>query len=236
MSWREYWNSDTPIYVNARHKEVHYQRIAEDIGRLLPGSGARVLDYGCGEALSADRLASRCRHLYLCDGAALVRCRLQERLGHLANVTILAPEGIDAVADRGVDRIVVNSLVQYLTRSDLADLLVQWRHKLAPGGRLVIANVLPPHLTAGADVMALLRFAAAHGFLLPAMIGLGRTFFSDYRRVRAKLGLAHYAEAEMLALLADAGFSAERMSWNFGHNPARMAFSARVKVDAASAM
>ena len=100
MSWREYWNSDTPIYVNARHRQVHYQRIAEDIGRLLSGQNQRILDFGCGEALAADQLATRCAHLYLCDGADLVRRRLRERLGHLANVTVLAPEELDAVPDR----------------------------------------------------------------------------------------------------------------------------------------
>jgi SAM-dependent methyltransferase len=235
MSWREYWNSDTPIYVNARHRQVHYQRIAEDIGRLLSGQNQRILDFGCGEALAADQLTARCAHLYLCDGADLVRRRLRERLGHLANVTVLAPEELDAVPDRSIDLIVVNSVVQYLNAEDLARSLTQWRSKLASAGRLVIADVLPRQLSPVTDAAALLRFAAAHGFLLPAVIGLGKTFFSDYRRVRATLGLAHYDESEMLALLDKHGFVAQRMGWNFGHNPARMAFSASPKTDAAPA-
>lgn len=235
MSWREYWNSDTPIYVNARHKQVHYQRIAEDIGRLLQGPSPRVLDYGCGEALAADRLAKRCGHLYLCDGADLVRSRLQERLGRFANVTVLAPEELDTVPDRSVDLIVVNSVIQYLSIEELSRSLTQWRGKLAPSGQLVIADVLPRNLNPLTDATALLRFAAANGFLLPALTGLGKTFFSDYRRMRATLGLAHYDEGEMLALLGKHGFSAERMRWNFGHNPARMAFAASPKTDAAPA-
>ena len=235
MSWREYWNSDTPIYVNARHRQVHYQRIAEDIGRLLSGQNQRILDFGCGEALAADQLATRCAHLYLCDGADLVRRRLRERLGHLANVTVLAPEELDAVPDRSVDLIVVNSVIQYLSAEEVSRSLAQWRSKLAPSGRLVIADVLPHNLNPLMDAIALLRFAAANGFLLPAVIGLGKTFFSDYRRMRATLGLAHYDEAEMLALLGQHGLSAQRMTWNFGHNPARMAFSASSKTGAAPA-
>lgn len=226
MTWRDYWNNETPIYVNARHKEVHYRRIAQDIERLLPDAERRVLDYGCGEALAADRIAARCRHLYLCDGAELVRRRLQERLARATNVSILAPEEFDTIADASLDLVVVNSLVQYLSPAELSDLLMQWRKKLAPRGRLVIADVLPRHLSAVTDAMALLRFAATNRFLLPAILGLGRTFFSDYRRVRAALGLTHYDEAEMLALLRQSGYSAERLSWNFGHNQARMAFSA----------
>ena len=42
------------IYVNARHRDVHYHRIAEDIGAYVPSPTAHVLDYGCGEATSAD--------------------------------------------------------------------------------------------------------------------------------------------------------------------------------------
>lgn len=228
MSWREFWNADTPIYVNDRHKSVHYQRIASDIEKLLPGQGAHVVDYGCGEALAAGRVAARCGHLYLCDGAEVVRDRLRQRLAAIANVTILSPEEFDAVPDRSIDVIVVNSVVQYLSKDQLADCLAQWHRKLEPSGRLVIADVIPHAIGPLTDAAALLRFAAANGFLFAALAGLVRTFFSDYRRVRAQLGLAHYSEAELLTVLRDAGFAAERMSWNFGHNSARMAFEARV--------
>ncbi len=36
------------------------------------------------------------------------------------------------------------------------------------------------------DVIALLRFAASHGFLRDALIGLVATALSDYRQLRAK--------------------------------------------------
>ena len=32
------------IYVNARHRDVHYRRIAEDIRAYVPSPAARVLD------------------------------------------------------------------------------------------------------------------------------------------------------------------------------------------------
>ena len=235
MSWRDYWNSDTPIYVNARHKQVHYRRIADDIERLLMEPSPRVLDYGCGEALAADRVAKRCEHLYLCDGAELVRGRLSDRFGDVANITILAPEDLGAIADGSLDVIVVNSVVQYLNREELTRTLAQWRRKLAPGGRLVVADVIPHKVSPVTDAMALLASAAQNGFLFAAVLGLGKTFFSDYRRVRSALGLAHYDEAEMLTLLRTSGFAAERVGWNFGHNQARMAFSGTPTADAAPA-
>ena len=228
MSWRDFWNADTPIYVNDRHKTVHYQRIAADIERLLPGPDAHAVDYGCGEALAAERVAARCGHLYLCDGAELVRNRLRQRLAAVANVTILSPEEFDTVPERSIDLIVVNSVVQYLSQEQLGACLAQWHRKLEPSGRLVIADVIPHGIGPLTDATALLRFAAANGFLTAALTGLVRTFFSDYRRMRAQLGLAHYNEAEFLQILRDSGFTAERLSWNFGHNSARMAFAASV--------
>jgi SAM-dependent methyltransferase len=226
MSWLDFWNSDTPIYVSERHKSVHYAGIADDIIGLLPGKTARVVDFGCGEALSADRVAACCGRLYLCDGAAQVRQRLADRFSHLPNVTVVAPEDLKAVADRPVDLIVVNSVVQYLSAADLEQLLALWRHNLAPGGRLIVADVIPPDVGPLTDAMALLRLGAANGFLLPAAIGLVKTFFSDYRRLRNELGLAFFTEAAFLERLREAGFDAQRLSRNLGHNQARMAFRA----------
>jgi hypothetical protein len=65
MSWRQYWNDDNPIYVNQRHQQLHCSRIADDTLRLVdelcqePRS-ASVLDFGCGRALDAARVAQRC--------------------------------------------------------------------------------------------------------------------------------------------------------------------------------
>ena len=57
-SWLAFWDKPHSIYVNARHKDVHYRLIAEALAALVPSPGARVLDYGCGEALHADLVAA----------------------------------------------------------------------------------------------------------------------------------------------------------------------------------
>jgi hypothetical protein len=77
------------------------------------------------------------------------------------------------------------------------------------------------------DVIALLRFAAKHGFLKDALVGLVSTALSDYRLLRAKVGLQRYSEAEITAKLAKSGFTASRAPVNIGHNPWRMTFVAR---------
>ncbi len=226
MSWRDYWNADSPIYVSDRHKTLHYALIARDVAALVPGPGATVLDHGCGEALSAGRVAAACGRLYLCDGAPLVRDRLSRRFADEPTIVVLAPEEVDGLPDGSVDLVVVNSLLQYLSFEELDALLGLWRLKLSARGTLVLADVLPPDLSPLDDVRALLAFAWQGGFLRAALAGLVRTAFSDYRKLRTELGLTHHSEAEMLDALRARGFAAERRP-NLGHNPKRMAFAAR---------
>jgi ubiquinone/menaquinone biosynthesis C-methylase UbiE len=228
VTWRDYWNADTPIYVNERHKNLHYNLVARDIAALVPSPNATVLDYGCGEALSAGRVAAACGRLYLCDGAPLVRERLAARFGDERKILVLAPEEIDRIPDGSVDLVVVNSLLQYLPPEEFLSLLGVWRGKLREGRLLVLADVIPTDASPLDDVRALLGFAWQGGFVVPALAGLVRTALSDYRKLRAELGLTQYGEAEMLEILRERGFAPERRARNIGHNPSRMTFLAQI--------
>jgi SAM-dependent methyltransferase len=227
MNWRDFWNQDTPIYVSERHRILHYSRIANDIARLIPSPEAAVLDYGCGEALSADRVAAKCARLYLCDAAPIVRERLHARFAREARITVLSPEEAEALPDASLDLIVANSVIQYLSLDELRTLLRLARAKLRPGGSLVIADVIPPDVGPVADAGALLSFAWKGGFLGAALAGLARTAVSEYRKLREELGVAQYSEADITDILAESGFASERLPANIGHNQARMTFRAR---------
>jgi SAM-dependent methyltransferase len=227
MSWREFWNSDHSIYVNARHKTLHYDRIARDLAAYIPSRDATVLDYGCGEAISAASLADKCGTLYLFDAAPNVREKLRGRFASYPGIIVLSTDGLDSIGEASLDLVIANSLLQYLRHSEFEDLLEIWHRKLKPDGRLVLADVLPPDLDAVADVKALLDFAWRGGFLIAALGGLSRTFFSDYRRLRNQVGLTRYAPEDLFTLLAAHGFAGEQASANVGHNQLRMTFVAR---------
>ncbi len=225
--WTSFWDRPHSIYVNARHFDVHYRDIANGIIALLPGSNARVLDHGCGEATHAGLVAAAAADLVLCEAAPSVRAKLRQRFGSNDKIKVLAPEEVERLPDASLDLVVANSLVQYLTSGELDRLLATWRRLLAPGGALIVADVIPPGAGVLTDTVALLRYAARNGFLTAAMVGLARTSFSRYRRMRAKLGISCYGEAEFTAKLAANGFAAERLPFNLEHNPARMTFRAR---------
>ncbi|MEA2833164.1 MAG: hypothetical protein QOG66_1366 [Methylobacteriaceae bacterium] len=227
MGWREFWNGEHSIYVNQRHKVLHYDRIARDLAAYIPSPSAIVLDYGCGEALSAAALAEKCGTLYLYDAAPSVQEKLRGRFASYRNIVVLSSDGLDTIGERSLDLIIANSLLQYLQHREFEELLEIWHRQLKPDARIVIADVLPPDVDATADVKALLDFAWRGGFLIAALGGLGRTFFSDYRRLRNEVGLTRYAPEDLFTLLSAHGFTGEQTPSNIGHNQLRMAFIAR---------
>ena len=225
--WISFWNSQHSIYVNARHLDLHYRDVADRLLQLKPETSANVLDFGCGEATHADRVAARVKHLWLCEAASRVRDNLRARFGHLPNVTVIGPDELRGIPPGTLKLVVANSVAQYLTREELDALLCAWRELLAADGRLILADVVPPGVSPLSDALALLRYAYANGFLLAAFAGLARTVLSPYRRIRARLGITTYTEDEITERIDKAGFRVERLPFNFEHQPARISFVAR---------
>jgi ubiquinone/menaquinone biosynthesis C-methylase UbiE len=225
--WIDYYDSTHTIYASKLHRDLHFQLIAKDIIAYISSPDAVVLDYACGEALSAPKVAEACGKLYLAEPAPGVRGRLIARFAPNTKIRVRSLEDLRKMDEKSIDLAVMNSVAQYMTPAEL-DLAFATIHRLLkPGGKLVLGDVLRPEVGMPKDVIALLRFAATHGFLRDALIGLVSTALSDYRQLRAKVGLQRYSETEMVAKLAASGFSASRAHVNLGHNPWRMTFVAR---------
>jgi SAM-dependent methyltransferase len=224
--WLSFWNAPNRIYVNDHHRDVHYRDVALQIRALVPASTAAVLDYGCGEATAAHLVAEAAAKLTLSDGAPAVRDKIAARFRDNAKILVLSPDEVAGLPSGSLDLIVLNSVAQYLKREELDQLLALFRRLLAPGGTLVVGDVIPPHTSALTEIAALMRLAWRNGFVGPALLGLVRTAFSNYRALRNRLGLAHYTEAEIVAVLAKSGFAARRRYPNIEHNQERMTFVA----------
>jgi SAM-dependent methyltransferase len=225
--WIDYYDSTHTIYASKKHRDLHFEAIARDIIGYIGSKDAVVLDYSCGEALSAAKVADACGMLILAEPAPGVRGRLIARYAPNTKIRVRSLDDVRKMHERSIDLVVMNSVAQYMTPPELDSALLNIRRLLRPSGRLVIGDILRPEVGMGADVIALLRFGAKHGFLRDALIGLVSTALSDYRELRTKVGLTRYSEAEMTAKLTAAGFTASRALRNIGHNPWRMTFVAR---------
>src|SRR6202166_4166987 len=225
--WIDYYDSTHTIYASRLHRDLHFQLIARDIIGYISSPAAVVLDYACGDALSAAKVAATCGQLILAEPAPGVRGRLIARFAPDTRIRVRSLDDIRKMDEKSVDLVVMNSVAQYMTPAELDAAFAVIRRLLKPGGRLVLGDILRPEVGMPRDVIALLRFAATHGFLRDALIGLVSTALSDYRQLRARVGLQRYGEAEMIGKLAAAGFTAARTSINIGHNPWRMTFVAR---------
>src|SRR6202163_1136204 len=225
--WIDYYDSTHTIYASRRHRDLHFQLIARDIVGYISSPDAVVLDYGCGEALSAARVAEACGKLYLAEPAPGVRGRLIARFAPNTRIRVRSLDDLRKMAEKSVDLVVMNSVAQYMTPAEFDSALAVVRRLLKPGGRLVLGDILRPEVGMIRDVIALLRFAATHGFLKDALIGLVSTALSDYRQLRSRVRLQRYSEKEITENLSAAGFTASRAHFNIGHNPSRMTLVAR---------
>ena len=225
--WIDYYDSTHTIYASKLHRDLHFQLIARDIIGYISAPDAVVLDYACGEALAAAKVAEACGKLYLAEPAPGVRGRLIARFAPNTKIRVRSLEDLRKMAEKSIDLVVMNSVAQYMTPRELDAAFAIIRRLLKSNGRLVLGDILRPEIGMLRDVLALLRFAAANGFLRDAMLGLLSTALSDYRQLRSRIGLQRYSEDEIISKLAKAGFTASRAPLNIGHNQYRMSFVAR---------
>src|SRR5690242_17609365 len=225
--WIDYYDSTHTIYASKLHRDLHFQIIARDIIGYISSPDAVVLDYACGEALSAAKVADACAKLYLAEPAPGVRGRLIARFAPNTKIRVRSLDELRNMEEKSIDLVVMNSVAQYMTADELDSAFAVIRRLLKPSGRLVLGDILRPEVGMARDVLALLKFAGSHGFLTDALYGLASTALSDYRQLRTRVGLQRYGEDEMIAKLGRAGFAASRAHNNIGHNPWRMTFVAR---------
>ncbi len=221
-----FWDKVAPAYACARHRQVYCAYMAAALARFVSSADARVLEFGCGEALSAERLAERCGSLVLCDGTPRVRAALKARYRGHPKIEVIAPDDMATLPEGTFSLIAANSVIQCFSGAELMGFLALWRRLLRKGGNLVLSDIIPPGASPSADRAALLGLGFREGFFLSAAMGLGGSVTSPDGRSASSPGLTFYTEDELLALLEAARLPATRLRPNVGINPYRMAFQA----------
>jgi len=228
MSWLAFWNEPNQIYVSNRHRDAHYDVLFQRIKPFLTGDRHQVLlDWGCGDALASERLATLCRSVLLYDAAPTTRARLLNRHRGNDKIEVLDEAGLAALPLGTIDVIVVNSVIQYLDRDQLHEVLGKFGPLLSSAGILLLGDVIDPNISMKADILNLLCFAWQKGFLVASVLGLMRTFASRYRRLRRELGFARYSRDEICKILADHGLAADPLSVNIAPSRYRRSYIAR---------
>lgn len=235
MTWAEYWNRETPVYSRQRQLEAYRRLLLRGLVPHLPQPPFTLLDWGCGEALTAPDLVACGARVLLWDVAPRRRAALAERHRDDPSIVVLDEAGLAALPPGCCAVVVMASVLQYLPRDSLPGLLERLRALVGPDGRLIITDIVPRDGSVLRDVGALLRFASANGFLVAAVAGLVRTLASDYRRLRREIGLATWDRAELAALLLRHGWRMTPLAGNIGFDPNRWSAVATPCGDAGAA-
>src|SRR5260370_25748014 len=138
--WIDYYDSTHTIYASKLHRDLHFQVVARDIIGYIPSPDAVVLDYACGEALSAARVAEACGKLYLAEPAPGVRGRLIARFAPNTKIRVRSLDDVRKMAEKSVDLVVMNSVAQYMTPAELDAAFMIIKRLLKPAGRLGVGD------------------------------------------------------------------------------------------------
>ena len=218
-TWRDYWEDISERRrVFEAEAEDHVQRLRASLGGL---DQARVLDFGCGFGYTARFLAPHVGRIALWDGSATVRQRARLRTAHLGNVEYADLSGPAGDGDGRYDLITVHSVVQYMGEDELRGWLARWRAMLAPGGRLVLSDLLQPATSSARELLGYLAFSLRRGFLWEALVqGVRET--AGYFRARATRPLMQVTPERLQGLAADAGLRVELLPENLSYRRSRV--------------
>src|SRR5581483_6195400 len=101
--WIDYYDSTHTIYASKRHRDLHFEIIARDIIGYIPSPDAVVLDYSCGEALSAPKVADACGMLILAEPAPGVRGRLIARFAPNTGIRVRSLDELRNMPEGSID-------------------------------------------------------------------------------------------------------------------------------------
>jgi SAM-dependent methyltransferase len=200
--WDDFWEELDDRQDVFRAQTEEYVRNLAATGLLDPAS--RVLDFGCGFGFAAGGLAARVAELYLWDRSRNMRERAAAATASLRNVFPLDLSADTPAPDRHFDLILVNSVVQYMSRAEFAGWLPRWRQLLTPAGRLVVSDVIPTDRSTTRDVIDLLWFSARRGMFLKALWQAAGEI-GRYRKARRTAPLTRFGRQELEDLGREAG-------------------------------
>jgi SAM-dependent methyltransferase len=218
--WDSYWEGLSEKQRLFREQSDEYVQNLKSA--IVPDREARVLDFGCGFGFVAEMLAPQVRELFLWDSSANMRRRARLNVAGRQNIRFLDLSDPKSLPyELQVELILVNSVVQYMTFDEFSAWLLRWRNMLAPGGRIVVSDLIPPDYSAIWDIVDLLRLSARRGFLVRA---IWQAFSEIWRYwgVRTIRPLSRVGWEDLSQWGKDAGLEVTRLPTNLTHFKKRL--------------
>jgi len=210
---RSYWPVER---LQCAQAGLYVERLFEAVPLSL---GACVLDFGCGGGQAAARLADRVGRLALWDPDPAARAAATAAVSGRRNATVLAAAPAPPAA---FDVVLVNSVLQFVPRCDLPELLAGLGAVLAPGGRVVVSDVIPRGHRARRDILDAARFAGRAGVLAPLAAAATRAA-AGYLSASRRQPLTRIDADELAALGGAAGLATAVLPANLTHFRGRFA-------------
>lgn len=177
--WKAVWEHNFGMH--PIHRFEARDTVARLEGLIALSPDARILDFGCGFGLVAELLSKRIGEVWVWDAARNVRRHARQQLAGSSNVRFFDPHVAPNGKPPQFDLILINSVVQYMTEKELHGWLPRWQAMLAPGGVLVLSDVIPTGHRVWSDMFEILHFAWRHGTLFSELGHSLRTLVTYWR-------------------------------------------------------
>ena len=218
-----YWKSH---YDSMAHHEslALFEAEADDFFQRLTAAfpfdgNQRVLDFGSGLGIVAERLASVAGELCFWDYSENMLATARARLQPLDNAREF-DVATDGESGGLFDLIVVNSVIQYMSADELRQWLETWRRWLTPAGSLIVSDVILPEPAFLREVRDSLQFAASKGFLLN-ILKKDIPQYVRYLGARRQATMQRYSHDDFLQLASSCGLSARILDGNLTYRTNR---------------
>jgi ubiquinone/menaquinone biosynthesis C-methylase UbiE len=221
--WESYWEEFDAA--ESFHREPSKLYVEKLVAAVPLRPKMRVLDFGCGFGFVAELLADHVSEVWVWDASANMRRRTQKLLERRNNCHLLdLANPVTAVSEPRFDLILVNSVIQYMTRHEFIAWLAEWQPRLMAGGRMVVSDIIPPALSSFTDLLDLLRFSRRRGLLYQTLQELCGGFIS-YSKQRTSRPLTRYDHEELARIGKETGLQVSFLANNLTHFSGRITAS-----------
>jgi SAM-dependent methyltransferase len=224
VDWKYYWNSfDNGQVLDEKATSLEAKQFVGNLTAAVPlQEHWRLLEFGCGTGHAAELLAPKVRELWVWDAAPRMLEQARRRVGGHRNVVLVrSADQLIRESAGAFDLVIVNSVVQYMSRLELTQWLPRWRDLIAEGGRLVISDLPQPGGRLSADVLSLLRFSLRAGVTINVVRSAFRNWLG-YSRTRKSAGLLTLSREDVAALGGNVGFQVDFCPENLTYNKWRI--------------